>query len=239
MASTTLNVLPFPICAPGPTWILTDADNPLGLPVMGQFDPQGQDDPGQPIWQKKPSIAGGLGWLKYVGENLGSFSFEFLAISNSVLDQYPTVAWERLQTLYKVDESLGRPPRVIFNHGPIVVEGFITSIPAAPIEYWGGNNAIRSRLIRQVGPVRITITKIPKETSEISLFTNFVTKTEETNFEDLSLLQYGDARYAQTLAIHNQGIKLEETVEIPRKRSGQVSKVTPVAPQLDEVIAGL
>lgn len=233
------NAFPFPISAPGPTWAMIDADNPLSLPVLGQFDPKVQDNPGKPMWQKKPGIAGGLGWLKHVGRGLGDITFEFLAISTSVLDFYPLVAWERLQSLATTDESLGRPPRVVFTHGPLIVEGFITELPPAPMEYWGGNNFITSRLIRQVGPIRITITKIPKETTEISLTTNFVTRTEETRFESLSQMQYGDARYTQTLAIYNQGVKVEETLELPRRKSGFVSKVTPIAPYLDEAIEGL
>jgi hypothetical protein len=232
--------IPSPVLVPpGPSWVLVNLDNPISLPVLGQFDPKLEEDRGKPIWQKKPGILGGLAWIKYVGEEIGSVSFEFMAIGTTILDPFPLAAWLRLNELKSIDTTLGRPPRVLFTHGLMVVEGFITNIPDAPMEYWGGDNFIRSRIIRQIGPVRITITRIPKETTEISILTNFIPRNEETKFEELSLSQYGDARYAQTLAIYNQGVKDGQTLEIPRKSSGYVSKVTPVAPALGESIEGL
>jgi hypothetical protein len=232
--------IPSPVLVPpGPSWVLVNLDNPISLPVLGQFDPKLEEDRGKPICQKKPGILGGLAWIKYVGEEIGSVSFEFMAIGTTILDPFPLAAWLRLNELKSIDTTLGRPPRVLFTHGLMVVEGFITNIPDAPMEYWGGDNFIRSRIIRQIGPVRITITRIPKETTEISILTNFIPRNEETKFEELSLSQYGDARYAQTLAIYNQGVKDGQTLEIPRKSSGYVSKVTPVAPALGESIEGL
>jgi hypothetical protein len=194
---------------------------------------------GAPMWQRKPGILGAMAWLKFVGQDLSTVSFEFIGIATTILDAYPLAAWERLNELAAFDSSLGRPPMVLFTHGPMIVEGFITEIPEAPFEYWGGNNQIRSRIVRQIGPVRITITRVPKESTEISLTTNYVTKTEETRFEDLALLQYGDARYGQMLAVYNQGVKNEGKIEIPRKKSGLVPKTPLIAPYLDDSIEGL
>lgn len=233
------SVLTFPTNKPGPTWALINADNPLSLPVMGQFDPKIQENRGPPIWQKRPGIAGAPPWLKYTGENVSELTFEFFALSVNSLDLYPLLAWNRLNELAKVDETVGHPPRVIFNHGPMIAEGFITGIPSCPIEYWGGANVIRSRLIRQVGPVRITITRIPKDPTEVSVFTNFIPNTEHTTFESLARLQYGDARFAQSLAFWNQGQSIGEELELPRKASGVITQSAPVAPYLGEPIEGL
>ena len=140
--------------------------------------------------------------------------------------------------LKQFDETLGRPPRIYFNHGLRLIEGFITDVPDAPIEYWGPG-ILTSRIVRQIGPVRITITKIPKEPTVLGGGTNYITLTEETKFEDVSKLQYGEARYANTLAIYNQGKVEGEILELPRRGSGFISKLTPVAPYLDESIEGL
>lgn len=224
---------------PGPTWILINYDNPISIPVLGQFDPKLEEDRGKPIWQQRPGILGGLPWMKFIGTELGGVTVEFMAIGTTILDPFPLAMWVRLNELSKSDDTLGRPPRVLFTHGLMVVEGFITDIPPAPMEYWGGDDFIRSRVIRQIGPVRFKITRIPKETAEVSLFTNYVSYDEETLFEDLALAQYGDARYAPTLAMYNQGIKVGGRLEIPRKKSGAVSKVTPLAPAFGDPIEGL
>lgn len=222
-----------------PTWVLSSADSPLSLPVMGQFDPKIQIGDGSPIWQTKPGIMGAKPWIKYIGKNIGTMSFEFVAIATTVVDPFPVAAWRRLNELAEIDETLGRPHRVYFVHGPVVVEGYITGIPSEiPIEYWDGN-LVSARIVRQIGPVRINITRIPKDLTEISLSTNYVTRTEDTLYEELARAQYNDARYGQSLAIHNQGVAVNETIEVPRLKSGLVSKVPPLAPQLEDAIEGL
>lgn len=223
---------------PGPSWVVVNADNPISLPLLGQFDPNIQHGKTRPIWQKKPGIAGALPWLKYVGENVSDMTFEFHVIGLTITDVYPWLAWLRLNELAAVDETLGRPPRILFNHGLTLVEGFITDIPAARFQHWSQGNlpALNSRIVREIGPIRVTITKIPKEKSLLSIGTNFIPKTSETTFEDVAKIQYGDSRYSQTLAMYNQGIKDGEIIQAPRKRSGSVSKTTPVAPFFDESI---
>lgn len=223
---------------PGPSWVIVNADNPLSLPLIGQFDPKIRQGKAKPIWQKKPGIAGALPWLKYVGENVTELSFEFHVIGLTITDVYPWLAWLRLNELASIDESLGRPPRVYFNHGLTLVEGFITSVPDAEFKHWSQGNvpALNTRIVREIGPIRVTITKLPKKPSVLSVGTNFLPKTEETKFEEVAFTQYGDARYAQTLAIYNQGITDGETIEVPRKRSGDVSTITPVAPFFDDAI---
>ena len=103
------NLLTFPTSRPGPSWVLINYDNPLSFPVMGQFDPEIRDNPGGPIWQTKPGIAGGLPWLKFTGRNLGSITIRFLAISVTTLDLYPILAWKRIQELATVDEIFSDP----------------------------------------------------------------------------------------------------------------------------------
>lgn len=222
-----------PLGPPGPTWTIINADQPASLPLVGQFDPKIQEQKGKPIWQTKAGIGGGLPWLKHVGVNLGFFTFEFNAIASTVIDQYPLLAWERLNELAAVDSTLGRPPRVRFNHGVFYAEGFITDIPEAPIMHWEGN-IVNSRIIRQIGPIRITITRVPKPPTELSLGTNYVTRTVETKFEELALQQYGDARYAQTLDAFNQGVRVEEQITLPRKNNDRLSTTTPVSVFYDD-----
>jgi len=218
--------MPSPIAfPPGPSWVLVNADQPLSLPVLGQFDPELRVQKGRPKWQSKDGIAGGMPWLKYTGKGLGYFTFVFHAISLTTFDQYPLLAWERINELADYDSTFGRPPRVWWWHGLHFFEGFIVDIPDAPIKHWGPG-IINSRLVREIGPVTITVKRIPKEKTELSISTNYVTKTDDTLYEELALQQYGDARYGHTLEEHNQGVQVEETIELPRKNSGLISKTT-------------
>ncbi len=233
------NNLTFPAGRPGPTWQIINADNPLSIPVAGQFDPKVQENKGPPIWQKRPGIAGAPPWLKFVGRNVSELTFEFYALAINSLDQYPILAWNRLNQLAEIDETLGRPPRIIFKRGPLIAEGYLTSIPFCPMEFWGGANIIRSELVREVGPVRLTITRIPKDPADVSLFTSYVRNTDQTTFENLSRLQYGDARYAQSLAEWNQGRAVGEELELPRKSSGAVDTSSEPSALLSDSIEGL
>jgi len=62
--------MPSPIAfPPGPSWVLVNADQPLSLPVLGQFDPELRVQKGRPKWQSKDGIAGGMPWLKYTGRS--------------------------------------------------------------------------------------------------------------------------------------------------------------------------
>lgn len=224
---------------PGPTWLLVNYDNPLSMPVTGQFDPKIQEDRGQPKWQMKDGIAGGLPWMKHTGIGHQSITFEFLAISTTVLDPYPLAAWFRLHELSLADPATGRPPVVMFTHGPIVYRGFLVEVPEAPMEYWGGHDFIRSRFVRQVGPVRIKLVKLPDVPFSIEPFTSYVTMTEETLFEDLARQQYGDARFAESLREWNQGRAVGDTLELPRKSSGVITRTVPASPYFGEAIEGL
>lgn len=225
---------------PGPSWVIINRDNPISLPVIGQFDPKVEQDRGKPIWQTKPGIFGAQPWLKFVGQDISSMTFEFHMITTTILDPMPLLMWERLVELSKFNESLGRPPRIIFSHGINTVEGFITELPAAmPMAYWGGSNIIRSRMVREVGPGRVKITKIPYDLPmELPSFTNYVPFTEDTNFEELARAQYGDARYAPSLNAYNQGRKVGGTIDIPRQRSGAVTREAPISPVFGPLIPG-
>ena len=236
---------PSPIAfPPGPSWVIVNLDNLLSVPLLGQFDPNIKWSKGKPIWQKKPGIGGGEPWLKYIGHSNKELTFEFVAYANSIVDPYPFLAWLRLNELAAIDETLGRPPRLLFTHGPVIVEGVITDLPAAPIVYWGTGAggkplkaALRSRLVRQVGPISVTLTVVPKKKALLGSGTNVLTRTEETDYDELSLTQYGDARYGQSVAIYNQGVRIEEKIELPRLRSNSnITKSPPVAPYLGESI---
>lgn len=224
---------------PGPSWIVINYDNPISFPVWGQFDPKIQEDRGKPIWETKPGILGTLPWMKFIGTGLQGITFEFMALGTTILDPYPLVAWFRLHELSLPDPSLGRPPIILFNHGPMVYRGFITEVPEAPMEYWGGNDFIRSRIVRQIGPVRIRLTRIPDVPFQIDPFTSVVAFTEETNFEELAKQHYSDARFGPSLEQWNQGKKIGDQVEIPRLSSGVVDKTPTLAPFFGDSIEGL
>lgn len=229
------NALPFPL-GHVPTWSIVNADDPISLPLMGQFEPQVKRSHGDPIWVKKPGILGGQGWLRYVGRNLETLKFTFHAISNNVLDFYPSAAWDRLQELSRLDPTLGRPPRVYFVYGLTIVQGYITAVPEAPFDHWPN-----TRLPREIGPVEIEITLVPGEETVLSISTNYVVMTEDTLFEDLAKTQYGDAMYGPSLAELNQGMVVGDTLSIPRKSYPGISKRVDVAPMFDieDVIEGL
>lgn len=224
-----------PLPVSGPTWRIVNIDNPLSSPIIGQFNPNLQEDKGAPIWVEKPGIMGGQPWLKYVGRNISKFNFEFNFISHTILDQYPLFAWNLLNELGSIDSSLGRPPRILFTYGTFVAEGFITAIPPGPIKHWAGNLE-NLGAVRQIGPVTITVTRIPRSTAVIPSGTNFVAKTADSNFEELARRQYGNARYSQTLAIHNQGVKVEETLELPRLDTSGIEIIAPTAAHFDDPI---
>lgn len=232
------NVLPFPIRSV-PTWAITNADDFFSLPLMGQFEPGIVRSDGAPIWVKKPGIFGGKAWIKYIGHRVSTLKFNFHCISRDILDQYPASALVKLNELAAVDSSLGRPPRIYFAYGTTVVEGFITDIPEIPVKYWENGGFVSSRLVREVGPVQVTITHIPKTEIEISLFTNFVVFTEDASYEEIAKRQYGDPRYAQSLAVYNQGAVRGDTIEVPRKSNDVITKVVRIAPFLDDAIEGL
>lgn len=224
-----------------PTWILSNVDNPTkSTPITGQFDPKLQRGIGGPKWQIKPGILGAPAWLKFVSKGVPGLSFEFLYIAETITDRRPGSALQLLERFADLDETLGRPPRVLFTYGKTIIEAYITGIPESiPILFWGdGRNQNIGRIARQIGPFRVTLHEIARPVAEVSSFTNFVTKTEETTFEMLARRQYGNARYAQTLAIHNQGVEIGKIIEIPRKRSGLVSKVTPISSYLDDTTEG-
>lgn len=216
-----------------PTWTIVNLDNPISLPVGGQFDPKIEESRGAALWQIDPGILGSPASLHYIGEDAGFFTFEFMALGTTVIDPYPVAAWRRLNELSKFDDDLGRPPRILFTHGINTIEGFITEIPPAPQEYWGGRDLIRSRIVRQVGPVRIRITKIPKEKAEVSLFTLYIPYTPEVTFETLAKSQYGSADFANSLRDFNQGARIGGQLEVPRLDSKSVEDSSYVSPYFD------
>lgn len=224
---------------PGPSWLLINYDNPLSLPVWGQFDPKVREDRGQPKWQMKDGVAGGLPWMKHVGIGHRGITFEFLAIGTTILDPYPEAAWFRLHELSLVDSALGRPPIVLFTHGLIVYRGFLVEVPEAPKEFWGGTDFIRSRIVRQIGPVQIKLIAVPDVPFSIEPFTRSLLYDGEATYEEMALSQYGDSRYGPSLAEWNQGVGVGDQVELPRKASGVINKTVPLSPYLSKSIEGL
>ncbi len=240
-------MLPFPIYSV-PTWMIINADSSFDLPLMGQFDPDPTVDGGKPIWVKKPGIAGGNPWMKYVGKGHETLTFLYHAIAANVADLYPSASWEKLNELASVDSVLGRPPRVFFIHGLTIVEGYITNIPKARMDHWEN-----TRIVREMGPVQVEITIIPNS-FELPVSTNFVQWTEHLSFEDICRRQYGDARYAHSVMLYNQGTKkfpaeepaddAEEedfTLELPRRYNPEITKLVDIAPFYDttDAIEGL
>jgi hypothetical protein len=223
---------------PGPTWGIVNMDNYLSVPLPGQFDPKLVVGKTRPIWQRRPGLAGAKPWVKYVGNDVGQVSFEFYVVGLTVTDIYPEFAWMRLQELASSDEALGRPPRIMFMHGLRAYQGYITDVPEMPIEYWSGG-LLNSRIVRAIGPGRVTITLAPDAEPLLSLGTSYIPKTEGTLFEDLAKTQYGDARYGQGLTEYNQGVGLNETIEMPRKSLGLVTRDVFVAAYFEDSIEGL
>ena len=131
------------------SWTLNNIDNIKSAGhIIGQFDPKIQRGIGSPIWQVKPGVLGAPQWLKFIGKNVGTINFEFLYIATNILDQRGVANLRLLQELAGIDETLGRPPRVLFSYGPVVIEGFITGIPdSIPILYWGnGRNLVIGKI---------------------------------------------------------------------------------------------
>lgn len=237
MADFPVLGFPFPVFGnpPTPTWQLYNADTPIELPLIGQFDPEVKESNGKPIWSKKPGIGGGQPWLKYVGKDNAVLEFTFHCIAVNQLDQYPAAALKKLQELAEVDSELGRPPRVYFVYGFKIVEAYITELPESfPTRTW-----FKSSIIREVGPVQVILTPIPTKKVELSIGTNYVPRTENTLFEELSRTQYGDARYAHALDEVNQNVQAGETLELPRKSDTRLVKIVDLAPALSDEIEGL
>jgi hypothetical protein len=216
--------------------MLINVDSPSELPLMGQFQPQVKRSFGEPIWVKRPGILGGKPWLRYVGRGSETLTFTFHGISNTIVDLYPSAAWERLKELSSIDATLGRPPKVCFIHGLEIVQGYITTLPEAPIDYWPS-----TRLPREIGPIEIEITISDVESVSLTLSTNYVILTEDTTYEALAKAQYADSRFGPSLAEYNQGKVIGDTAEVPRKNNPAISKVVSVCPymSLEDDIDGL
>jgi hypothetical protein len=199
------------------TWSLKNLDASDAPDLVGQFDPELTINRGELIWTKRPGILGNSPWLKYVGRGSEEWNITFHMIATNVLDTYPQVAWARLNSMATYDRSLGRPCRVLFSYGPHVLEGYITELPDAKIEYFGGriHNLSGQRQILSIGPTKFTITAIPRPLAEPSTSTNFVKVEDSTTFESIALDQYGDARYGQALAEYNYGAEVDDTLEVP------------------------
>jgi hypothetical protein len=216
--------------------LVINVDSPLELPLMGQLQPEVKRSYGDPIWVKRPGILGGKPWLRYVGRGNETLKFTFHAIANTIIDLYPSAAWERLKELSSIDATLGRPPKVCFVHGLEIVQGYITALPEAPIDYWP-----LTRMPREIGPIEVEITIFEVDSVSLTLSTNYVVLTDDTTYEELSKAQYADPRYAPSLAEYNQGKSSGDTAEIPRKSNPAITKTVSMSPYmvLDDDIAGL
>ena len=229
---TIPNVFPFPI-RQAPTWTIWNADNWISLPLMGQFNTDVTWIGGKPIWVKKPAIAGGEAWMQYVGHGVDELRFTFHAISNDVLDFYPSVAWEKLKSLMARDDNLGRPPLIWFIHGTTITQGYITKIGDPTVQYWESQAQI-IRFAREIGPVEVTITIKPKTEYTLSLSTSFTLHTgDDFTYEDAAHSKYGDPRYGASLRDYNQGVTDNDQVELPRKSHRKITKNVDVGVYLD------
>lgn len=216
-------MLPIPLRVP--TWAIFNRDLPASLPLMGQFDPQVQIGRSRPIWSIVPGIAGGKPLVQHVGSEVDVLKFTFHAMAENVLDQYPVAAWRRLCELASADATLGRPPVVLFVHGQVVTKGHITDLPEAPHAFWE-----LTRTVREVGPVQVTITVLPGEDTVLSLLTGYVPNLGGVTYEQVAKDRYGDARYAASLADHNQGVKSGQMMEVPRRSNRAISRVVALSP---------
>lgn len=234
-------IFPFPI-RQVPTWVIINADDPISLPLMGQFNTDLTWVGGKPIWAKRPSIAGGQQWLQHVGSTPLELSFVFHGISNDVLDFYPSIAWNRLQELARRDDSLGRPPLVWLLHGLTLVQGYITGYDDPQIQYWQHDNLLTQRFIREIGPVKVTMSVIPGDEYKVALSTSYALHAgSETLFEEIAKNKFGDAMYSMALREYNQGAVEGGQVEIPRKQNSNMTKTVSVSPFFDtsDAILGL
>jgi len=234
-------VYPFPI-RQVPTWAIHNYDDPQSIPLMGQFNVDVIEAGGKPVWSRKASIAGGKQWLQHIGDTISELQFNFHAISNDILDQYPAIAWNRLKELAKRDETLGRPPLVIFVHGSTIIRGYITSFGEPTIKYWEHNNMHTNRLIREIGPVNVVITVIPGEEINISLSTSYVLhQGENTLYEEIAKDKFKNASFGASIREYNQGVTLGGQIEVPRKQNPKMRKRVDVSSYFDtdDVILGL
>lgn len=224
IAAALPNVLPFPIDRI-PTWMVINMDTPLELPLMGQFQPNVKRSYGEAIWSKRPGVYGSKPWLRYVGHSGETLKFTFHAIANTIVDLYPSAAWERIKQLSTLDPTLGRPPKVMFIHGLEIVQGHITAVPEADIDFW-----LNSRMPREIGPVEITIDISDPEPVSLTLSTNYVLLTEDTTLEDVAKAHYGDPRFAASLDEYNQGKVVGDIIEVPRKGNPSISRTVSLSP---------
>ena len=241
MAVPFLAALPFPI-RQVPTWAVLNVDDQRSLPLMGQFNTDISWVGGKPIWAKRPAIAGGDQWMQYVGTTPLDMQFTFHAISNDVLDQYPVVAWKRLKELAARDASLGRPPLVWFVHGKTLVQGYITSYGDPVVKHWQSDSQAMRRIVREIGPVQVTITIRPGPRHEISLSTSYVLHTgSELVYEELAKTKFGDAAYGASLREYNQGKVEGQQIEIPHKQNPNVKRTVESSAFFnpDDLISGL
>lgn len=194
------------------TWVITNLDKPNELPLMGMFEPNIVLSGGEPIWAKRPGIGGGQPWLRHIGRHANVLKWSFHAVAVNIVDGYPSAAYEKLLAWSRIDTALGRPPRISFVYGPVVMDGFITDLPEAPLEYWEN-----TRVLRQIGPMVVSITEAPAAPASLATGTAYATMTANTQFEELASAQYQDARFGQLLAIYNDGVRDGDTIEMPNK----------------------
>jgi hypothetical protein len=234
-------LFPFPI-RQVPTWAVINADDPLSLPLMGQFNTDVAFGGGKPIWAIRPGIAGGQAWMQYVGEHPVELVFTFHGIANDILDFYPQVGWSRLKELAERDDTLGRPPRVWFVHGLTIFEGYITSFGDPSFKYWQHDNLVTQRSVREVGPVQVTITIVPGTEIEFAIGTAYILHTgNELVYEEIAKAKYGSAMFGAALRDYNQGVVEGGQVEAPRRENPELVKISSVSPYFDtsDAIEGL
>lgn len=221
-----------------PTWLIVNADSFLSEPLTGQFDPEIKITDGEPIWVDKPAILGGQPFFKYIGRGNRKLRFTFHGLAHNITDQYPAMALSRIQEFTAYDSTLGHPPRLYFYYGTTLVEGYITGLPEIPITYWP-NTLLR--LIREVGPIEVTMTLVPQTEVAISISTNYVVITDDLLPEETCLAQYDDPRFWMAISEYNQGKRSGDVLELPRKINPAVSRTVSVAAFLStrDIISGL
>lgn len=203
-------------------------DDPISLPLMGQFNTNVSWPGDKPVWVVKDGLAGGQHWMQHVGTTARKMTFTYHAIANDVWDFYPGISWLWLSNLTKRDDSLGRPPRVMFIHGLTIVQGYITEVGDPTVQYWESQRQVL-RTAREIGPVNVTITTLPTTDYDISFSTSYEAFDSVSSYEDLARSKYGDARFGPSVREYNQGKRSGDQVELPHIRNTALTKRQPLS----------
>jgi hypothetical protein len=105
-------------------WSLTSLDLGVLLFLEGQFQPEGGADVSDaPVLADGASAGASTPVVQFIHAGTRSIRFRSAFYSLNMLDDL-TARLDALEALGKVDQTLGRPPRVAFTWGGLHLEGF-------------------------------------------------------------------------------------------------------------------